>query len=167
MTTPTNPIELFSPFLPATFTVPIEEDRLRTFLVDKLSAISDVTNDKKIGMYVQNAEGFNGEKWFYDTTQKTRNGYQSVLRITSFVPGVYSLPIGNVNPQFVVSNVYGSASKPCTAVAAGDGDYFSFMSQGDARIAFTMTDTAITITTDGARAGYQGFIIIEYIRDGI
>jgi hypothetical protein len=167
MTAPTNPQELFSPFLEATFNIPEEDDRLKPFLNDKLSALSDVVNDKKIGGYVQSAENFNGEKWSFDTTKKVRNGYQSVARITSFVPQTIPMPIGNIHPQFVITHVWGSASKPCTAVGAGDGDYFSFFAQGDARIQFIMTDTQITITTDGARASYQGFIVIEYLRDGI
>lgn len=167
MTNPTNPQELFTPFLPATFNIPEEDDRLKTFLNDKLSAISDVTNDKKIGMYVDKAENFNGEKWHYDTTKKIRNGFQAIARITSFIPQVIDLPIQNVNPQFIVSHVWGSASLPCTDVGAGDGDYFSFMAQGDARIQFSMSDTSLTITTNGTTAAYQGFIVIEYIRDGI
>lgn len=167
MTTPPNPQELFSPFLPATVIVPEEEDRRRVFLTDKLSQYADVINDKKIGAYTQNAESQNGEKWIYDTTKKVRNGYQSIARVTSYTNGlVIPMPIGDINPQWVISLVYGSASKPCTAVGAGDGDYFSFMAQGDSRISFTMSDTTITITTDGVRASYSGFIVIHYIRDG-
>lgn len=167
MTTPSNPIEPFSPFLPATFTIPEEEDRLHTFLIDQFSAISDVVNDKKIGAYTQNSDSVNGEKWSYDTTKKVRGGYQSMARIKSFINQSIPMPIPDINPQFVISLTYGSASKPCTAVGAGDGDYFSFMPKGDSRISFTMTDTTITITTDGLRANYQGFIVIHYIRDGI
>lgn len=167
MTIPTNPQEPFTPFLPSTYSVPEEQDRLRTFLVDTLSGLSDVVNDKKIGAYTQDAESQNGTKWAYDTTSKVRSGYQAIARIESYVNQTIALPIADVNPQFVVSLVYGSASKPCSSVGSGDGDYFSFMAQGDSRISFTMSDTQITITTDGVRSDYQGFIIIEYIRDGI
>ncbi len=118
-------------------------------------------------MYVQEAENLNGNKFFYDTTSKTRNGYQAIARITSFVPQTIPLPIPNVNPQFVVSHVWGSASLPCTSTGAGDGIYFSFFCEGDSRIQFTMTDTELIITTNGTTASYQGFIFIEYIRDGI
>ncbi len=173
MTTPTNPIEPFTPFLPAVSVVPEEEDRRRTYLTDKFSSYADVINDKKIGMYVQNAENFNGNKFFYDTTKKTRNGYQVLCRIPSFIPMTITLtstpkfPLTDVNPQFVISETWGSASKPCTAVGAGDGDYFSFFNQGDARIQYTLSDTQIVITTNGTTAAYQGFIFIEFIRDGI
>lgn len=162
-----NPIEIFTPFLPSTYNIPEDEDREKVFLVDTFSNFADVINDKKIGAYTQSAESFNGEKWGYDTTKKIRNGYQIVVRIKSFVNESITLPITNVNPEFVISLVYGSASLPCTSVGAGDGDYFSFMAQGDARISFTMSDTAINITTDGSRASYNGFIVIHYIRDGV
>jgi hypothetical protein len=176
MTTPTNPIEPFSPFLPSTYNIPEEEDRRRTFLVDKFSNFADVINDKKIGIYLQAAETLNGNKWFYLTTDRTRNGYQALayipslpnnttLTLTIFTNPQY--PIMDVNPQFVVSHVWGSASKPCSAVGAGDGDYFSYMAQGDSRISFTMSDTTIIITTTTDLSGYSGFIVIEYIRDGI
>lgn len=161
-----NPSELFSPFLPSTFTVPEEEDRRRTFLVDKLSLISDIVNDKKIGLYLQDAEAFNGEKWFYDTTKKTRNGYQAIARITSFVTGDIPMPIPNINEQFVITLSYGSASKPCSAVGASDGDYFSFFSEGNTNIQFTMSDTIIHITAAGPMADYSGFIVIHYLRSG-
>lgn len=166
-TQPNNPSNLFTPFLPATFNIPEEEDRLRTFLNDKFSAVSDVVNDKRIGIFVDNTENFNGEKWWYKTTQVTRDGYQAILYFSSFVSGSYPLPIPNVNPEFIVTQVWGSASKPCTATGAGNGDYFSFMAMGDTRISFTMSDTTITLTTDGARAAYSGFIVIQYLRNGI
>ena len=118
-------------------------------------------------MFLQGAEALNGEKWAYDTTSKVRNGYQAILRIPSFVSGSYALPINNVNPQFVISQLWGSASKPCTAVGAGDGDYFSFFGQGNLDIQFTMSDTTITITASGPMSAYSGFVVIQYIRDGI
>lgn len=161
---PTTPSNLFSPFLPSTFNIPEEEDRLKTFLNDKLSMISDVTNDKKIGIYVQDAENFNGNKFFYRTTKITRNGYQAIAYFTSFVSGSFPLPIPNVNTQFRVTHVWGSASLPPTT--PGTGDYFSFMAQGDARISFIMSDTTITITASAPMVDYSGFIIIEYLRDG-
>lgn len=167
MTIPTNPIEHFSPFLPATYNVPEEEDRLPSYLGEKLSQFSDVINDKKIGIY-RPIESRNGEAWFYDTTKFQRFAYNAIARVTSFIPQVIQLPpiISDINPQFIVSHVWGSASKVCSAVGAGDGDYFSFYGQGDSRIQFTMSDLLLTITTDGARAAYQGFIVIEYIRNG-
>lgn len=176
MSTPSNPSELFSPFLPATFSVPEEQDRLRTFLVDTLSDVSDVVNDKKIGTYLQSAEAFNGNKFWYKTTRITRNGYQALAYIPSFPNnGILTLtltsdpafPIPNVNPEFVVTHAWGSASKPCTATGAGDGDYFSFMSEGNSRISFTMSDVSITITTTTDMTAYSGFIIIEYLRNGV
>ncbi len=171
----TNPMELFSPFLPATYNIPEEADRLNAFLNDKFSMISDVVNDKTIGNYIQNFENFNGEKWAYDVV-KTRNGYRSVARIP-FYPnaGVLTLeltsdpayPIMNVNPQFVISQTYGTASKPCTETGQGDGDYFTFMNQGDSRVSYTMSDTTIVITTTVDLTAYSGFIVINYIRDGV
>lgn len=168
MTAPTNPNDhnLFSPFLEATFSIPVEQDRMSAYLNDKLSDITDVVNDKLIGSFTQNVQNFSGGKWIYDTTRKVRNGYQTIFRVTSFVPQVITIPFP-INPQFIISEVFGSASKPCSAVGAGDGDYFSFMAQGDARIQFTMSDTQITITTNGTTAAYQGFIVLFYIHDGI
>lgn len=163
---PTNPSELFSPFLPATYNIPEDEDKLREFLNERLSAISDVSNDKMIGSFTQNTQDFSGAKFIYDTTKKVRNGYQALIRVSSFISQVITIPF-QVSPQFIISEVYGSASLPCSAIGAGDGVYFSFMSQGDARIQFQMTDMTITITTNGTTAAYQGFIIISFIHDGI
>lgn len=167
MTIPGNPFELFTPFIPTTWNIPEEEDRRRVFLVDTFSTISDVLNDKKIGMYVQSFGNFNGEKWIYDTPKKVRNGFQAIARVPSFVSTTIPLPITDVNPQFVITLAYGVASKPCSAVGAGDGDYFSFFSQGNTRIGFTLSDTTITIVTNGSTAAYSGFIVIHYLRDGI
>ena len=170
MTTPTNPIELFTPFLPTTYNVPENDERLAVFLVDKLSNFADVINEKRIGSFSQDSENFNGEKWIYDTTRKVRTGYQAVKRILSFPNNttiVVSMPINDINPQFVISQVWGSASKPCTAVNAGDGDYFSFFSEGNSKISFTMSDTTITIITTTDLSAYSGFIVIQYIRDGV
>lgn len=174
MTNPTNPAEPFTPFLPATFNIPEEQDRLSSFLVDTFSSITDVLNDKKIGMYVQTAENFNGNKYFYKTTGVTRNGYQTIAYIPSY-PNTSSLvltsssnpqfPLTNVNNEFVVTHVWGSASKPPTT--AGTGDYFSFMAQGDSRISFTLSDTTLTITTTVDMSAYSGFIAIEYLRNGV
>jgi len=166
MTTP-NPSELFTPFLPATFVIPEDPERLRTYLNEKLSAISDVVNDKTIGAFTQSSEAINGNKYIYDTSKKVRNGYQSVARIKSWVPQTIPMPIQDVNPQFVIAQVWGSASKPCSKTGQGDGEYFSFFGAGDPRIQFTMTDTTITITTNGSTAAYQGFIFIVYVRDGV
>ena len=163
-TEPENPSNLFTPFLPSTFTVPEEQDRSRAFLTDNLSRISDVVNDKKIGIYTQDTENLNGNSFSYDDPKKTRNGYQSIARIKSFVSGPIPMPISNIDDQFVVSLVYGSASLPPTT--PGTGDYFSFMAQGDTRISFVMSDTTITITASGPMAAYSGFIVIEYIRAG-
>lgn len=164
--TPGNPQNLFSPFLPSTFNLPEKEDRHVEWLGTTFSSLSDVINDKKIGTY-RPAETFNGEVWQYDTTKKVRNGYQAIIRFNSFVSGTYSLPISNVNPQFIVTHVWGSASLPCTAVGVGDGRYFSFFGEGNADIQFVMTDISIILTATAPMANYQGFIIIEYLRDGL
>lgn len=169
MTTPTNPQEPFSPFLPATFVVPELQDRLNIYISEKLGQFSDVINDKKIGAFTQSTEAVNGEKWSYDTTSKVRNGYQYVIRVPSFPSSgsvTYPAP-PDINPQFVISHVWGSASKPCSAVGAGDGVYFSFMNQGDSRVSFTFTDLLITITVTTNLSAYSGFVVIEYIRDGV
>ena|ERR1700679_300181 len=172
---PTNPSNLFSPFLPATFNIPEEEDRFRVFLNDKLSAISDVVNDKTIGLYIQQTESFNGEKFFYITTTDIRNGYTVIAYIPSY-PNTGTLvltgsstpmfPLTNINSQFVITDLYGTASLPPTAVGAGNGNFIKFNNQGDSRISFTMTDTTITITTTTNLSAYSGFIVIKYLRDG-
>lgn len=172
----TSPSELFTPFLPTTYNIPQEDDRLDTFLVDRLANFADVINDKRIGVFSQAAENFNGEKWFYLTPQITRNGYQSIAYIPSFpnigamtltLTGDPQYPVPAVNPGFVVTQVWGSASLPCTSVGAGDGDYFSFYSQGDSRISFTMSDTQIVITTTVNLSAYNGFIVVQYLRNGV
>lgn len=163
---PTNPVELFSPFLPTTYNIPDDDEEHKRFLNEVLCNFADVINDKTIGAYTQSSESFNGQKWSYDVTRKVRNGYQVIARIKSFISQAIPMPIGNINPQWILSHTWGSASLPCTAVGAGDGDYFSFMPMGDSRISYTASDTQLTITTDGSRASYQGYIIFEYIRDG-
>lgn len=176
MTTPINPQEPFTPFLPTTYNIPEEEDRGKAFLQDQFAQFADVVNDKKIGVYLQAAETLNGEKWFYNTTRITRNGYQAIAYISSFpnagtltltLTTIPQYPIENINDQFVVTHVWGSASLPCSAVGAGDGDYFSFMSQGDSRVTFTMSDTQIVITTTVDLRAYSGFIVIEFLRNGL
>lgn len=166
MTTPTNPSELFSPFLPAFVIIPDDNERLRTFLQEKFSAISDVVNDKMIGAFTQNAQEFSGAKWSYDTTKKVRSGFQTVARITSWISQTIPMPIGDIGPQWVASQIYATANLPCTAIGANDGDYFSFYGAGNPHIQFTVSDTQIVITTDGSTAAYSGFIVISYIRDG-
>lgn len=169
MTTPTNPINDFSPFLPTTWNVPEEEDRRIEWMGTTLSSMSDVINDKVIGMYVQDFEQFGGSKFFYDTTTKLRNGYRFLLRVASFPnTGTLTIPLPIVvNGQFIVSQVWGSASRPTTAINAGNGDYFSFYSQGDSRITFVMTDLNVVITTTADMTLFSGFIVVDYIKDGI
>ncbi len=166
MTIPTNPSELFSPFLPSTYNIPEEEDRHDEWLSSNLSDISDVINDKVIGIFVQDFQNFNGHKYFYDTTKKLRNGFRFLLRVTSFPNNsglVIPLPI-TINNQFAISQAWGSASKPPTT--PGTGEYFSFYSEGNSRITFIMTDQSVTITTTADMTAYSGFIIIDYILDG-
>lgn len=164
---PTNPGELFTPFLPTTYNVPEEDDRQKIFLQDTFNNFADIVNDKMIGSFTQNSENFSGATFIYDSTKSQRNGYQVIARILSFVPQTIPLPVNNVNPQFIMTHVYGTASLPCSAVGAGDGDYFSFFCEGSPRIQFSVSDTQIVITTNGTTAAYQGFIILSYVRDGI
>lgn len=170
----TNPSELFSPFLGTTLNVPQNPELLNNFLNNQFSQYADLINQKKIGVYSP-AQNFSGELWYYLTPQRIRNGYQVIVYIASLPnAGVSTLtltsdpafPVTGIDPDFVVTQVYGSASKPCTATGAGDGDYFSFMSQGDARISFTMSDTTLTITTAVNLSAYSGFIVVNYLRAG-
>lgn len=164
MSTP-NPSELFSPFLPSTFNVPEEEDRLNPYLGDKFSQFSDVINDKRIGGFTQDVETQNGQKIAYDVVSKVRSGYQFLARIKSYpANGTIVLPIIFINSQFRVFQVWGSASKPPTT--PGTGDYITYVNQGNPKIFFTFTDQSITVTTVGLGTGYDGFIIIDYIKDG-
>lgn len=170
MTTP-NPSELFSPFLPSTFNLPEEEDRIRDFLGETFSEVADVVNQKKIGSYTSGVETQNGEVWGYINPQIIRNGFQTFVFIPSWVSQTITLntiptfPISNIDPNFMITHVWASATKRCSKIGAGDGDYFSFYSQGDARIQFTMSDLQIVITAAGTSA-YSGFIVIEYLRRG-
>lgn len=163
---PNNPSNLFTPFLEATYNIPEEQDRGRAYLNDKLSALSDVANDKKIGMYVDKAENFNGEKWHYISPKKVRNGYQAIVYIPSFISQTIPNPIPNINEQFIVTHTWGSASRPCSSIGAGDGNYFSFFTLGNTNITYTLSDTQIVITTTVDLSAYSGFIVIEYLRDG-
>lgn len=180
MTNPTsNPMEPFTPFLPTTYNIPAEDDTQKTFLADRFANFADVINDKKIGLYVQAAENLNGEKWSYKTTDKVRNGYQAIAYIPSFPnAGVLTLtltsdpqfPIPNINEQFIVTQVWGSASRPCSqndTSPTGDGDYFSFYSEGNSKVTFTMSNKQIVITTTTDLRAYSGFIVVQYVRDGV
>lgn len=174
--TSSNPRELFSPFLPTTYNIPEEEDRGKTFLVDSFSNFADVINDKRIGNYAQAFENFNGTKWFFGSTRITRNGYQAIAYIPS-LPNAGSItltetstpayPVPNVNPEFIITHCWGSASRPCSSIGAGDGDYFSFFTEGNSQITFTMSDTQIVITTTVDLSAYIGIIVVEYIRNGV
>lgn len=175
MTLPSNPQDPFSPFLPTTYNFPEEDDRAKTFIQDQLAQHSDVINDKKIGVYVQQTPTLNGNKHWYANTRITRNGYQSFVFING-LPNTGTLvinaastpafPIDNIQPQFLMWHVWGTASKPPTTTGSGDGDFFSFMAKGDSRISFTMSDTTLTITTTTNLSNYYGFIICEFIRAG-
>lgn len=175
MTIPSNPSNLFSPFLATTVNFPEEEDRQKTFLVDRFSTYADIINDKKIGAYTQATPSQNGEKFSYLITSKIRNGFQSIAYIPSLPnTGVLVLtretvpqyPIDSINQQFVITLSYGTASKPPTAIGAGDGDFFTFMNRGDPRIIWDMSDTAITITTTIDLTAYSSFIVVHFLRDG-
>lgn len=175
MTAPSNPSELFSPFLPTTYNIPEEEDRIEVFLEDTFAQVSDVVNDKTIGTFVESAQNFSGEKWWYKNPKITRNGYQVIAWIESFPnAGVMTLdaesdppyPIQDVNPEFVITELYGTASLPPTSTGAGDGDFFKYNNRGDPRIFFDMSDTQITITTTVDLSSYSGFIVIKYLRAG-
>ena len=165
---PSNPIEPFSPFLPSTYNIPEAEDRLDVFLVDNLSTMSDVINDKKIGAYTQDVTSQNGNKFSYDTTSKVRSGSQYMARIKSYpANGTITVkPPPNINPQFMLFQAWGSASKPPSALGAGDGDFFSFYGTGNPKITFTFSDTAIVVTTIALGSGYSGFIVVDFIPDG-
>jgi hypothetical protein len=170
MTTPTNPIEPFTPFIPSTYNVPEEEDRLKPWLGEKLSQFSDVINDKKIGAYTSNVSSQNGEKWGYSSTKIVRDGYQAIAYISSLpASGVLTIPspVNDVNSQFVITKLFGTASKPCSSVGAGNGNYFQYNCQGDSRITFTFSDTTIVITTTTDLSTYSGFIVCEFLRNGI
>lgn len=179
MTTPTNPADPFTPFLPSTFNPPEEDDRHDVFLQDTFSGMADVINDKTIGTFVQGRENFNGEKWWYISTKITRNGYQTFAYVPSYPnAGILTLtltdpdpnlvfPITGIDPEFVITLTYGTASKPPSAIGAGDGDYFTFLNQGDTRISWTMSDTTIIITTTVDLTAYSGFIVIKYLRNGV
>jgi hypothetical protein len=62
--------------------------------------------------------------------------------------------------------MWGTCSKPPSTTGAGDGDFFSFMNQGDTRISFTVTDLVLTITTNVDLSAYYCFIVFEFIRAG-
>lgn len=174
MTTPSNPSELFSPFLPSTYTLPEDESRVKEYLSVNLSGMSDVINDKKIGQYVDGNSLQNGEEWWFKSTKINRNGFQAMAYIPSY-PNATMLtltlttdprfPIQNINEEFVVTQTWGSASKPPTSTP-NTGDYFSFFSEGDSRITYTMSDNQIIITTTTDMTAYSGFIVIEFLRRG-
>jgi len=169
MTIPTNPQNDFTPFLPSTYNIPEEDDRHNEWLGSTLSDISDCVNDKVIGAMTQDVSSANGRKLIYDTTKKVRNGVQYLARVVSYpANGVLILSSPPyINEQNVIYQVWGSASKPPSALNAGDGDFFSFYNEGSTKITFTMTDLLITITTTGLGTGYSGFICVDLIPDGI
>ncbi len=175
MTTPISPQELFSPFLPTTYNIPEEEDRLKTYLNDNYARFADVINDKKIGAYTQAVSNQNGEDWSYKVTSKIRNGFQAIAYIPSLPnAGVLVLtrqttpqyPIDDIDNHFVITLSYGTASKPPTSLNAGNGDFITFMNRGDPRIFFDMSDITITITTTVDLRAYSGFIVVHFLHDG-
>ena len=139
-------------------------------------------NDKKIGTIAQATENYSGGGWRYKVTGVNRSEFQTIAYIPS-LPGPASLPvpnqitigltgtpqypITNVNNQLVITQLYGTASLPPTSVGAGDGDYFSYMPQGDSRISFSMSDLQIIITSTVDLSAYSGFIVINYLRNGV
>ena len=162
-------------FLGSSYNIPEEEDRKKVYLQDNFSVISDVVNDRKIGSYTQAVPSYSGQRWSYKDTRVLRTGYQTIAYIPSYPnSGVLVLtltsdpkyPIVDVGTGFVITMLYGTASKPPSAVGAGDGDFFQFNNQGDTRISFVMTDISITITTTVDLRAYSGFIVIEYLRNG-
>ncbi len=179
MTTPSNPSDPFTPFLPSTYNIPEEQDRVEIFLQDTFSLQSDIINDKTIGTMVVNNQNFNGEKYWYKDTKITRNGYQTFLYILSYPnTGVITFalddpdpnlafPITRIDNEFVITLTYGTASKPPSAIGAGDGDYFTFMNKGDTRVSWTMSDTTIVVTTTVDLSAYSGFLVIKYLRNGV
>ena len=170
MTTPQNPSNLFSPFLPTTYNFPEDDSRVPEFVQSNLANHSDVINDKRIGLFLDYSETFNGETWFYKTTNITRNGY-SVIAYIPILPNAGVLvipnPIKQANPELVMTNIYGTASRPCSAIGANDGIYFTFMSQGDTRISFVATDTIITLTSTVDLRAYRCFMVLEFLRNGL
>ncbi len=176
--TPGNPSELFTPFLPTTYDFPKEEELESRFITESFANFADVINDKTIGAFTDLTENFNGEKWAYKTpsrpsTSHLRNGYQAIAYVASLPnTGVLILvgdtfPLKNVNKQFVITHVWGSASKPPTSTGAGDGDFFSFFSEGNSKISFTLSDIQLVITTTTNLSAYSAFFVIQYLRDGI
>jgi len=178
VTIPTNPSELFTPFLPSTYNIPEEEDRLKSFLVDGFSGFSDVINDKKIGTYLSSRETFGGHKIWYANTKITRNGFQTFVYIKSLpntatqiitVTSSPEYPIQNVNSQLLMWHTWGTASRPATDpdnTVNGTADYFSFSNEGDSRISYTFSNKQIVITTTTDLSAYYGFIVAEYIKAG-
>lgn len=186
MTTPIdvrNPVEQFSPFLPTTFNIPEEEDRFPSFIEENFANFSDLINSKKIGTVIDQVSVFNGELWGYVDPRVFRNGYTAMAYIPSYpnastltltlpstpasAGSVQNYPIPNVNPEFVITDLYGTASKPPSVTGEGDGNFFKFNNQGDSRISFTMSDDEIVITTTDDYTAYSGFIFISYLRNGI
>jgi hypothetical protein len=164
MTTPftENPQNLFTPFLSTTFNIP-EQERIPSFLNEQFANISDVVNQKKIGVYGP-YENFNGELWYYKTTHVERNGYQAILYLPSLISGTYPLPIQGIDQNFVITHLWGSCSKPPTT--PGTGDYASFMTQGNPAVTFSMNDLNIMVTTTVDLSAYSAFFVIEYLRAG-
>lgn len=166
MTTPStsNPQELFTPFLSTTFNIP-EPERIPSFLNEQFANISDVVNQKKIGVYGP-YENFNGELWYYKTTSIERNGYQAILYLPSLVSGTYPLPIQSIDQNFVITHLWGSCSKPPSAPGAVDGNYASFMTQGNPNVTFTMSNVDIEVIANPGLSGFSAFFVIEYLRAG-
>lgn len=179
MTAPIEPIDpsnLFTPFLPASYNIPKEDDRLEVFLQDKLTIFADVINQKKIGTIVQASENFNGDTYFYRTTQITRNGYHALAYIP-ILPNTGTIvltrdtepqfPIPNITNEFVISDLWGTASLPPSNTGSGNGNFIKFNNRGDPRIFFDMSDTTITLTTTVDLSSYIGLIFVTYIRNGL
>ena len=161
--------ELYTPFLPTTQNIPEGEESQKFFFNDQFASMADAINTKTIGIYSA-AEQQNGEQWLYGNTkamvQRVRNGLQTILFIPSLVSESIPNPVQNIDQNFIMTEVFATATLPATAKGAGDGNYFTFNCQGDSRVSFTVSDTTIAITTNGTLAGYQAFIVQKYIKSG-
>ena len=92
--------------------------------------------------------------------------YPNIGTLILTIDTIPKYPLSNVNLQFVITDLWGTASLPPTKIGQGDGNYIKFNNRGDPRIFFDFTDTTITITTTIDMSSYSGFIIVEYLRNG-
>lgn len=154
---PQLPTGASNPFLTTNLKYPEDEEEKEYFILERFNQITDVANAKSIGIHIP-AEVYNGEVWNYGTPQeKPRYGFRTIIYVPSLpnvAIGTYPHNISGINENFAITDLY---------VAASDRTNFMYrLITGDN---VTMDQTNVYVTPTFNAVTYQGYIVIEYLRN--